>query len=227
MAIRCVAFDLDDTLWDCKAVIDHAEQQLYQWLQANHPVITRACSLQTLVAHRQDFAARHPGLHHDLGALRLAWLRTLAREHDQNDAMAGAAYEKFFIARNQVTFFPEVLETLNQLHGSYQLGVISNGNADVHHIGIGHFFHFVLNAAEAGTSKPDPAIFHQATARAGVHAHEMAYVGDDPEKDIIGACRAGLRTIWYNPQSREMAAAAEPDVVMTNFAELGRLLESL
>ncbi len=227
MAIRCVAFDLDDTFWDCRAVIAHAEQQLYQWLQANHPAISREYSLKALITHRQDFATCHPELHHDLGALRLTWLQTLAREHGQNSTMAQAAYEKFFIARNQVTFFPEVLETLNRLHGSYRLGVISNGNADVHHIGIGHFFHFVLHSAEAGISKPDPLIFHQALARAGVSVDEMVYVGDDPEKDIIGACRAGLRTIWYNPRSQEIPERVFPDAVMTNFAELDKLLQSL
>ena len=41
MTIRCIAFDLDDTLWACKPVIEHAEQRFYAWLQPITRVLLR------------------------------------------------------------------------------------------------------------------------------------------------------------------------------------------
>jgi putative hydrolase of the HAD superfamily len=228
MAIRCIAFDLDDTLWDCDSVIHHAEQTMFAWLQAYYPAITqRYSTLESLVASRVDYVQQHPNLHHDLTTLRTHWLQALAIESAYEPAMADAAFRVFWQARNQVQFFPKVLDSLEQLASTYALGVISNGNADVHHIGIGHLFSFTLNSAEAGVSKPHPAIFEQALAKAQLAAHEMVYVGDDPEKDVIGAQQAGLRTIWFNPQQHELPLGLKPDAIMTNFAEIQTLIKLL
>ncbi|MEZ5449228.1 MAG: HAD family hydrolase [Thiolinea sp.] len=227
MTIRCVAFDLDDTLWDCKTVIDHAEHQLYQWLQTHQPRIADHHSLTTLIGSRVEHVSRYPELHHDLGALRKQWLASLADEFGLERDWVEPAFAHFLEARNQVELFPGVLEALQELKQVFSLGVITNGNADVERIGLGHLFDFAHSSAAAGAAKPDPLIFAQAVAMAGVAAHEMVYVGDDPEKDIIGAQQAGLRTIWYNPLRRELSNGVNPDAIMTNFNEIARLVQSL
>ena len=228
MTIRCIAFDLDDTLWDCQAVIEQAEQTMFRWLQAYYPAISaRYPSLESLVASRIAYVAQYPELQHDLTRLRTAWLQMLFLESDYAAVHAQQAFQVFWQARNQVEFFPEVLPSLERLAQNYALGVITNGNADVHQIGIGHLFEFALSSAEAGVSKPHPAIFQQALHKAQVQAHEMLYVGDDPEKDVIGAQQVGLRTIWFNAQQRELPLGLKPDAIMTNFAEIEALLKLL
>lgn len=227
-SIRCVAFDLDDTFWDCKTVIDHAELQLYQWLEQHHPVITDKYSLKELVSARGQFMRKHPELHHDLGKLRKLWLESVAAEFKLDTDWIDTAFECFLTARNQVELFPGVTSALQALNTQYQLGVITNGNAEIHRVKeIGHFFAFAHSSAAAGVAKPNPLIFQQALSMADVSAEEMVYVGDDPEKDIIGANHVGLRTIWFNPAHREWSAAVKPDAVMTNFREIVTLVQSL
>ena len=228
MTIRCIAFDLDDTLWDCHAVIRHAEQTMFAWFQQNHPtVVALYPDLNSLVASRIAYVQQYPHLQHDLTTLRTNWLQQLALESGHDPLLAKDAFQVFWRARNQVKFFPEVLVNLERLKQEYSLGVVTNGNADVQHIGIGHFFKFALNSAEAGVAKPHPAIFQQALQQAQVDAHEMVYVGDDPEKDVIGAQQVGLRTIWFNPQQRELPLGLKPDAIMTNFAEIEVLVKLL
>jgi len=226
-SIRCIAFDLDDTFWDCKSVIDHAEQQLYQWLEAHHPIITQRYTSQELVSARGKFMRKRPELHHDLGKLRILWLEELAGSFDLNTDWVNTAFEHFLQARNQVELFPNVETALQQLSKQYKLGVITNGNAEIDRVGLSHLFDFSHSSAAAGVAKPEPLIFQQALTMAEAKPHEMVYVGDDPEKDIIGANHAGLRTIWFNPSHREWREAVKPDAVMTNFSEIDRLLQSL
>ncbi|PIE00038.1 MAG: haloacid dehalogenase [Thiothrix nivea] len=227
MPVRCVCFDLDDTLWDCRSVITAAEQQLYHWLSCHQPDMVSHYTVQTFTESRIHYTRQHPELHHDLGQLRLNWLQSLAAETETGQDWVNEAFECFLTARNRVEFFPNVLEQLHQLQQDYLLGSITNGNADIHRVGLGTLFQFSHNSATAGVSKPDPLIFEQAVTMAGVKPEEMVYVGDDPEKDIMGASRAGLRTIWYNPSRQALSEEANPDAIMESFNELVKLVHSL
>ncbi len=53
----------------------------------------------------------------------------------------------------------------------------------------------IVLPADAGVAKPDRRIFALALARLGVPASEAVYVGDDPDRDVVGARSAGLEAI--------------------------------
>jgi len=220
MTIQCIAFDLDDTLWECHPVIMRAEQCFYDWLKLYYPKISQKYSYDALIQHRMAFMQSCPDNRHNMTALRKDWLKRLAGEAGYDDSLIESGFEVFWLARNQVTFFDGVLEILNDLSKRYKLGVISNGNADVNHIGVGHLFDFVLSSEKAGVAKPHEDIFHQAVKLAEVDKHEMVYVGDDPERDVLGALSAGLHAIWYNPTLQPWPGGKTPTAVIQQFNEL-------
>ena len=78
------------------------------------------------------------------------------------------------------------------------LVALSNGNADVHRVGIGHFFRAAVNPAITGFSKPDARIFAAAAAQAGVSPAHVLHIGDDAQLDGAGAIAAGMQTVWIN-----------------------------
>ncbi len=53
----------------------------------------------------------------------------------------------------------------------------------------------VVSSAQAGSRKPDPAIFAPALAVAGCEAGEAVHVGDTREEDVEGARAAGIRVL--------------------------------
>ena len=226
---KTIAFDLDDTLWPCKPVIQQAEQRFYDWLAAHYPRITAAYSPQELIRNRISFMQEHPHLHYNLTHLRKNWMATLAEQHRYPADLVEPGLEVFWLARNEVTLFDDALETLQSLAERFITGVISNGNASVQHIGIGHLFRFAHNSEAAGVAKPHPDIFHQALAQVDVEPHHAVYVGDDPVRDIKGAADAGLKTIWYNPANTDWPAEQKimPDATITRLAELDEVLTSL
>lgn len=231
MTIQCIAFDLDDTLWECHPVIEHAEHRFYEWLQSYYPKISQKYSEADLITHRMTFMHSNPDNRHDLTTLRKQWMMQLANEvgYDlkQDKSFVENGFEVFWLARNEVTFFDGTLMHLEALSARYSLGVISNGNADVNHIGVGHLFDFVLSSEDAGIAKPHPDIFNQALKLSKTEKHETVYVGDDPKRDILGAHGAGIHAIWFNPSLKPWPGGQVPTAVIQHLDQLEDKIRSL
>lgn len=224
MSIRCITFDLDDTLWACRPVIAEAERRFYRWLIDRYPALATDYDLDTLVAHRIEYFRRNEDLRHDMTRLRKRWLAQLSVEHGLDKAWIEEGFRVFWLARNEVELYAEAAGLLEDLGRHFRIGAITNGNADVHHIGVDHYFEFVLTSAEAGVAKPHPDIFERALQIAGVRAEECLHVGDDVECDILGAQAHGLRTVWINPDGAAWKGKRPPDGQIRHVGELREVL---
>ena len=227
MNIRCITLDLDDTLWDCGSVITAAEEVFYRWLDESYPRITKRLEAQALVNHRRAFFKTAPELNHDITALRKRWLQKLASEFGYSDDLVEPGFQLFWKHRNAVQLFEDAEPVLSSLRPRFSVGAITNGNADVHYIGIGHYFDFVVTSAGAGAAKPSPVIFERALAQANVTAAEAVHVGDDPITDMRGAREAGMCTIWFNPAGAPWPAGPRPDAEIRSLRQLDHALSAL
>ena len=86
----------------------------------------------------------------------------------------------------------------------YRLGVVSNRANPFHDVlaqlDITNWFDMTLAAGEIGYWKPNTAIFHYARSFfADLAASECIYVGDNYFADGVGAKRAGMLPIIYDP----------------------------
>lgn len=102
---------------------------------------------------------------------------------------------------------------------------VSNGNADVHRVGIGHYFKASISAQEFGVAKPDPRIFHAAASAMGVEPHEVLHVGDDATLDALAAITAGMQAVWLNPAQQAWPHDTPPHATVASLTELCRLLD--
>jgi putative hydrolase of the HAD superfamily len=62
---------------------------------------------------------------------------------------------------------------------------------------------YIVTSEESGKEKPHPYIFHLALEKIGLDKTELVYIGDDYEKDIIGATSMGIKAIWLNRQMQK------------------------
>jgi len=194
--VRLITFDLDDCLWPCRPVIRRAERVVYDWLRRRAPGVTEAMSLEAMWEHRKAFMEAHPELVHDLTLVRLRTLQEVMARHGYPLALAEEATAVFREARNRVEPYEEVVPVLRKLRERFLLVSVTNGNAQVERTPLAGLFHLDLTSAEVGAAKPDPAIFHAAAEWAGVEPAQMLHVGDDPERDVLAARKAGLREVW-------------------------------
>ena len=199
--IRAITLDLDDTLWPVWPTIERAESVLQAWL-ADHAPGAAALSAQPGVRQsvRAEVQARHPGRLHDLSFLRREAIRALLRAAGEPAELAEPAFEVFFEERQRVQLFDDALPALAFWSARWPVVALSNGNADVHRVGIGQHFHASVSARDTGVAKPDVRMFEAAARAAGVAPHEVLHVGDDAHLDCAGALAAGMQVAWINRQ---------------------------
>ncbi len=195
--IAAITLDLDDTLWPVRPPLVAAEKVLAMWLATHAPATAQGTPPAAMLALRAEVAAAHPHWSHDLSAIRLETIRRALRLHGDDPALAEEAFEVFFEARHAVTLYDDVLPALERLAARHRLVAVSNGNAELHRVGLGHLFAGgSVSARLHGVAKPDPSIFRAACAAAHAAPHQVLHLGDDLVADVDGALAAGLHAGW-------------------------------
>lgn len=228
MKFELITLDLDDTLWDSEPALRRAEQAVYEFLADAYPEVTARYSIGDLVTQRRALMQSRPDIGYDFTRLRHAALAQIAEQFGYPSALADMALEIFLEIRSQVEIYEDVLPVLEKLSREYRLVALSNGNADVHKVGVGHLFESAVSPGVAGASKPDPAIFDYVVQSTGVARDAILHVGDEPETDILGALRAGISAVWINRQGRAWPESYEPPpATIEAFADLPRAIGAL
>lgn len=222
--IKTITFDLDDTLWPLKPTLDYAEQHTYDWLDAHAPALTSLYSLEKLRTKRAELIAKQPELHHQISKIRTITIYQALLNADYPPIEAAAiekqAFEVFLTARHKVKLFEHSEHLLKELFGNYQLGVLTNGNADIYKLDIGKYFNFAFRAEELNASKPSTDHFEAAMTSANCKAEEIIHIGDSIKHDVLGALKAGCHAVWFNPNKEE-----KPEGLKETYHEIYCLLE--
>ena len=224
--VDVLSFDLDDTLWPCHSVIIKAEKKLFEFLQKKQPIITRLYpSVSALVEHRQQLLIKYPQYAYDVSKIRRLQLSALAQEADVAGDWEEEAFECFHSARQKVSFYEDVLPTLERLSTKYTLIALTNGNADIDAVGLGEYFEWSLLASEAGAAKPDAKFFEAALERLDVTADRCLHIGDNLVTDVEGAASVAMKTAWLNRKGESIKSAKVlPDIVVSDLFELAEYL---
>ncbi|MBU1702197.1 MAG: HAD-IA family hydrolase [Candidatus Eisenbacteria bacterium] len=98
--------------------------------------------------------------------------------------------------------YPHVdLTLMSLLRRNIRLAVISDAPSlqawqRLHHLKLHHVFETVVTFETTGEYKPSPQPFQKALDHFGLEPPEVLMVGDWPERDMVGAARLGIRTIF-------------------------------
>ena len=100
----------------------------------------------------------------------------------------------------RMTPYPDAVPALAALRGrGLRLAAVSNWDCSLGTVlercGLAELLDGAVSSAEAGASKPDPAIFVSALELVGCEPAEALHVGDTREEDVVGARAAGIRAL--------------------------------
>ena len=85
-------------------------------------------------------------------------------------------------------------------------------------------FDFVFIEGEFGVGKPHPSVFTTAMAKLNVAASDTWMVGDDLERDIAGAQRLGIYSIWvdWREAGLPQSSMVLPDHIVRSITHLAK-----
>ena len=230
--IKCITFDLDDTLWWVSPVIKQANRQLYEWLDRHAPAFTATHAPDCFVTLREPVVSREPEIAYSVSLVRQRILRLgleqAGYQEPQLSLIADQAFDIFLAARQQVELFPEVKPMLQSLQQQgYLLGVITNGNAHYQRTELASYFEFQFSADLVGVEKPDPKIYQAMLDFTGLEPSQVVHIGDNPETDIRGAQALGIDAVWVDLHAEGWQGDDKPAATVACVSEISEALEQL
>ena len=119
--------------------------------------------------------------------------------------LVNQAFDFFLNKRHEVVFYDGVIDALEALSTKYELGVLTNGNADIKRLGIDKYFNFSISSADVKSNKPEEGHFKKALSNSRLLPQEVIHVGDHQINDVTGALNAGMHAVWFNKDAAEWA----------------------
>ena len=204
--IKAITFDLDDTFWDVKPVLINAEMKTRKFIEDSIGPLEWG-SWEDFKLIRERLIVEDASYEFDVGKLRKKLLLMKIQEQisdpETANELSEKAFQLFFKERNKVEFFPYVLDEIEKLAQIYELGCLTNGNADIEMIGIGKFFKFNISSKDVNANKPNKNHFQKAVELLGISKEEILHIGDHKINDMLGAISYGVKALWFNPDKEE------------------------
>lgn len=250
MAIEGIIFDLGHTLmfldrpWTeifARGVNDLAALLTTEGLDLDGEAFGQAL----LERRSEGFARAQQTLREVTAEESMRWTFARFGLPDPEPALVRSAIDAFFAYEDiHWLAYPESSHVLEELSArGLRLGMFSNATDDpfiqnlVDRLGFRPWLDPALTSAGTGIRKPDPAAFAPILEAWGLAPASVVMVGDTLDADILGARRAGMRSVWIRPPEdarqegagggrSEAKAGAEPDLTIGQLADLpGRLKE--
>lgn len=219
---KLVLLDIDDTLVDQSGAERTAAREFGRRFQDEiagyDPETFPERWHEITMRHYEEFLA-HSITYQEQRRRRLRDIFSVPSLTEEEADQRYEVYLRFYI--EAWSLFPEVPEFFDANRG-LRFAALSDGSQrqqeyKLEKLGIRPHFEFIVTAESAGMSKPAAEFFHLACDRAQSRPSETSYIGDNLEKDALGAIDAGLKGVWLN-RAGDGGAAVPTIRRLTDFA---------
>ncbi len=91
----------------------------------------------------------------------------------------------------------------------------------MHAVGLSGYFDPIIVSGNFGYRKPDERLFAAALTAMKMEPSEVLYVGNDMYRDVYGAQRLGMKTVFFKSnQGTQEKEGVKADYIIYNFSEL-------
>jgi putative hydrolase of the HAD superfamily len=239
MAIKGILFDLYGTLIDIET--DESLEEIYRGIAHYltyqgvylHRWEVRDRYYQIMKQQREESGEEYPEI--DVEAI---W-NTFLEQEGMKAAPARRDLVRILlhlyrgISRKRFQLYPDVKRVLDDLQPHYRMAVISDAQPgyalpEIKAVGLDGYFDPILISADYGFRKPDARLFAKSLDILKLTPAEVIYVGNDMYRDIYGASRLGIKTLFVD--SNQGAKSYEnviPDYFAPRFEEVLKGVEAI
>ncbi len=225
-----IFFDLDHTLWDYDRNVTESLTELYHLYElVNLGIPTFEAFFQSF--HQVNFQLwdwYNVGKIDKHNLRKERFPRIFTHAGGRAEAIP-QEFEEDFMSRTSTKphVFPHSKEILTYLKAKYRLHVITNGFNEsqakkMKSSGLDGFFELVVTSETTGHKKPDPRIFLYAMEQLSTKPENCLMIGDNPDSDILGAQRAEIDQVFFNPEGKSISLT--PTYEISHLQQLEELL---
>ena len=223
--IKAVIFDLDNTLLDFISMKESAVSSAVQAMIEAGLDLDEKSSYERIITLYQETGWENQQIF-DI------FLKEKTGEVD-NKYLAAAIVSYRRAREATLRLYPDVQRTLNVLAKmGLKLAVVSDAPSReawmrIYYLNLHHVFDLVLTFDDVGERKPSPKGFEMALEKLGIKTDEALMIGDWPERDVVGASKLGIKTIYakYGDTFGTVESGADWDV--ENIYEVVGIIKSL
>ena len=226
MNYKYLFFDLDNTLYD----FDASEKIALEHTLIENNVVFSENHLQTYKKINKACWTRFENGEISQGKLR--YLRYELFLEALNLDADFVAFGDLYLRKlsESACLFPETTSVLEQLHGNFELVLISNGLKEVQRpkirkSGIYDYFKTIVISDEIGVAKPHAGFFDYTFEQLNhPNKNEVLVIGDNLNSDIKGGINYDLDTCWLNLHKIDYEGVIKPKYIIENIMEILNVL---
>ena len=192
--IKAVIFDLDNTLLDFMKMKEYAVKAAIAGMIEAGLDIDPDESYKTIIGIYEKEGWENQQVFNKF------LNKTIGEVNNKYLAAGIVAYRRAREAN--LLLYPNVNHTLVELiKMSVKLAVVSDAPSReawmrIYYLNLHHHFDVVLTFDDTNVRKPSPIPFEMALSQLNIDPEEALMVGDWPERDVVGANKLGIRTIF-------------------------------
>jgi len=192
--IKAVIFDLDNTLLDFMKMKEYAVKAAIAGMIEAGLDIDPDESYKTIIGIYEKEGWENQQVFNKF------LNKTIGEVNNKYLAAGIVAYRRAREAN--LLLYPNVNHTLVELiKMSVKLAVVSDAPSReawmrIYYLNLHHHFDVVLAFDDTNARKPSPIPFEMALSQLNIDPEEALMVGDWPERDVVGANKLGIRTIF-------------------------------
>jgi len=232
---EAILFDMGGVLQDASV-----RWSIESWQRGAQPDLERPEPFDWFLAMSKDclerfLALKPPRPAMDVRPVIEEWLRKNGGEPSPDEIAHWFRLMLWWEAQPIYGFVRPALQRLRQM--GFRMGVVSNTlmpgdglRANFAQAGILEYFDAIVFSAEVGVNKPDPRIFDAALDTMGVRPDAAWFVGDKPQRDVLGAHRAGMIAVLVDSEHAGRvhdSPAHMPEVRIRDISELPEMCATL
>ena len=220
-AVDGLIFDLDNTLLDRHGAFRRVAESFYEQYLRPAALAERDEAVEMMVRWDGDG-------YRDGQEMRRRWLGEWPGVRADLEALG-----KWYRAEMDRQIEPDVeinrfLAWLNERGVPW--GIVTNGKATQHgkcrNAGLDTLARFIIVSEDAGYAKPDPRIYRDALEATGISdPGKVMFVGDNPQHDIDGPKRFGMKAAWVRRDRPYPPNLIPPDHTIDHVTEVLDILD--
>lgn len=209
--INSVIFDLDDTLYSYKPLHEQAMGQLKIFVTDRFGISeTDFWNAFKSAQQKNKENLRNTAAEHN----RMLYFQYMLEHLKQNPVESSLVmYDLYWntILNNMKLEKDAEILLKNCRKMGFKIGICTDLTSNIQHrkihqLGLTPYIDAIVTSEECGIEKPSPKMFQTILHKLEAEPKNAVFIGDNYEKDIIGAEKVGITAIWYTEDVQNLYA---------------------